>query len=142
MQDDATARPDGIRPDGLTEAEAAKQRTLKVIVIGLGILIVLAVAGVVAGMTYRAWQIGKPLAGASSPAAKSAGTPAPALLSPPLAADVKLSLPQGSTVKSATLSGTRLVVQHDGPSGTGIIILDLVSGQVVSRVSIETAPAR
>jgi hypothetical protein len=143
MQNDAASHTDEARPDGLTEAEAAKQRTLKAIVIGLGILILLAFAGVVAGMAYRASQIGKPLAGSSPTAgAKGAGQPTPTLLSPPLAADVKLSLPQGSAIKSATLSGTRLVVHHDGPAGTGIVILDLATGQIVSRVTIETAPGR
>ena len=108
MQDQAAARAEDVRPDGrsdgLTEAQAAKQRLLKAIVIGLGVLILLAFAGVAAGMVHRASQIGKPLStggaspGAASAGFKSSGWPAPALLSPPLQPDVKLPLPQGSVV--------------------------------------------
>lgn len=127
-------------PGALSEAELAKQRTLKAIVIGLGILILLAFAGVVVGMAYRASQIGK-----GSPAKGGApgitGPAAPSAASRlALQPELKLSLPQASTVRSATLQGTLLVVHHDGPGGAGIVILDLATGQIVSRLRIEVGP--
>lgn len=132
------------RNDGLTEQEAAKQRLLKGIVIGLGIMILIAFAGVVAGMAYRASQVGKtaPAPGKSgSAAAPSVVLPArPSESEPALRTDVRLALPAGSTVRASSLSGSRLVVVHDGPGGAGIIVLDLTTGQVASRIAIEAAP--
>jgi hypothetical protein len=136
-----------LRPDGLTPAEAATQRKLKAIVLGLGVLIMLALAGVIVGMVYRASQIGKTPNGGSS---GGPGGKPPAMASPvspgqrgapPFLADVKLALPPGSVLKSATLQGTVLVVHHDGPAGAGITLLDLTSGQIVSRITVDV-PAR
>ena len=139
-----------VRDDGLSEAEAAKQRLLRAVVIGLGIMILLAFAAVVAGMAYRASRIGTP-AGASarpattaSPLAGPKGAPTGAAR-PTVAGEavllpqMTLALPAGSVVKSSSLSGTHLVVQYDGPAGAGIAILDLTTGAVVSRVTIEPA---
>ena len=144
MRDEPTKQPDddrrsaapsasaAVRPDGLTEAEAAKQRTMKIVVSVLGLLILLAFAGVIAGMVYRASLIGK-----GSPAApgKLAGLPAAARPVTGLQPDIKLSLGAGQAVKSTTLSGTHLVVHHEGPASGGIVILDLTTGQIVSRVT-------
>lgn len=139
----AIADSGSVRADGLSEAEVAKQRTLKAVVIGLGILILLAFAGVVAGMAYRASQIGK------APATRTISTVAPALSASPttgpvagapvLQPHVQLTLPPGNSVKAASLHGQRLVVHHDGPAGAGITILDLATGEVVSQVKIDAA---
>ena len=152
MQDKATL-PEAddyaaARSDGLTPAEVATQRKLKAIVLGLGVLIMLAFAGVIAGMVYRASQIGKgptakpPLSPAPPMPGTQSGIPVgdqarrPAL---PFMPDIKLKLAPGSTVKSTALHGTSLVVYHEGPAGAGIVILDLTSGQVVSRVTLDVA---
>ena len=139
------------RSDGLTTAEAATQRKLKAIVLGLGVLIMLAFAGVIAGMVYRASQIGKgpnvkPVVGAapsmpSVPPGLSGSNQAQR--SPlPLLPDIKLPLPPGSIIKSTGLHGTALIVHHEGPAGGAITILELTSGQVVSRIVLDTAPGR
>jgi hypothetical protein len=149
MSNEAAPRIDELRPDGLTEAEAAKQRTLKAVVIGLGILILLAFAGVVAGMAYRASQIGKtPALGAMSRTPSTQGPAVSAAASTGLGTaqtllpDVKVSLAPGSVVRSTSLQGSRLVMQHDGPAGHGVTIVDLATGQTVSKVTIEAPPAR
>ena len=51
--------------------------------------------------------------------------------------DVKLGLPRGSEVKSSSLQGNRLLVHHESPAGGGFTIVDLTTGAVVSRVTIE-----
>jgi hypothetical protein len=154
MQDGATLpeadpRAD-VRSDSLTAAEAATQRKLKAVVLGLGVLIMLAFAGVIAGMVFRASQIGKgangktPVSGATavtgSPATGPASgtSPGQGLSAPrPFLPELKLSLPPGSAIKTTSLNGQSLVVHHEGPSGAGITILDLTSGQVISRVVVE-----
>lgn len=137
-----TATPAPERDDGLTEQEAAKQRLLKGIVIGLGVMILIAFAGVVAGMVYRASQVGKAGTVTSKPgAAPAVVLPArPSEPEPALRADIRLALPAGSTVRASSLSGSRLVVVHDGPGGAGIVVLDLTTGQVASRIAVEAGP--
>ena len=137
-----------VRADGLTAAEAATQRKLKAVVLGLGVLIMLAFAGVIAGMVFRASQIGKGANG-KTPAsvAPTAGPATTALLGQgrtplPFLPDLKLTLPTGSAIKSTSLNGQSLVVHHEGPAGAGITILDLTSGQIVSRVVVEPAASK
>ena len=160
MQDKASPRvidtAAQARPDGLTPAEAATQKKLKAIVLGLGLLIMLAFAAVIAGMVFRASQIGK-VSGSLAPGSKvvggAVGGAAPAVSGPPALGGsrsaatpfmpaVKLPLPSGSAIKSANLHGSSLVVQHEGPAGAGITIVDMISGQVVSRVAVEISPGR
>ena len=136
--------------DGLSAAEMARQAKLKAIVIGLGILILLAFAGVIVGMVYRAGQIGNGSHGkamlatpSGSGAARSGAAGADTAVSlAPFQAQIRLSVPPGSAVRAATLSGTRLVVHHEGPAGAGLTILDLTTGQVVSRITIEAERGR
>jgi hypothetical protein len=163
MQDEATlpnADPDaGVRADGLTAAEAATQRKLKAVVLGLGVLIMLAFAGVIAGMVFRASQIGKgpnakapvsgaPVSGVTASGVTSAASPSISPSQPGQRAglsflpELKLALPPGSRIKSTSLNGQSLAVHHEGLSGAGIVILDLTSGQIVSRVVVEPAAAK
>jgi hypothetical protein len=56
----------------------------------------------------------------------------------PVLPEVRLTLPAGSEIRQLSLSGTRLVVGHTQPSGgEAILVLDLASGAVVSRVIVE-----
>ena len=139
-----------VRADGLTVGEVATQRKMKMIVLGLGVLIMLAFAGVIAGMVFRASQIGKgPDAkgavlasgvtpGVSATAAANAAPPGQGPRTPlNFLPDIKLALPPGSAIKSTSLQGVSLVVHHESPAGAGITILDLTTGQVASRVVIE-----
>jgi hypothetical protein len=55
----------------------------------------------------------------------------------PLLPEMHIALPVGADIKTLTLSGSRLVVLHstvDG--GDRILVLDLSTGQVLSRVSV------
>jgi hypothetical protein len=45
-------------------------------------------------------------------------------------------LPPGALVRQTSISGDRLAVQYEAPSGAGIVVLDLASGQIVSRVEL------
>jgi hypothetical protein len=54
---------------------------------------------------------------------------------------VALEIPKGSKVVSVSLSGNRLAVQHEGPDGTDITILDLQTGRrIVDVKPIEALP--
>jgi Family of unknown function (DUF6476) len=66
-------------------------------------------------------------------AAAMASTPQAALLP-----EVRLALPAGAEIKQVSLSGSRLAVTHSQPGANdGVIVLDLATGAVVSRVVLE-----
>lgn len=50
--------------------------------------------------------------------------------------EAAVALPPGHDVKSIGMSGNRLIVHHVGPTGDGVAILDLTTGQVVSRIVV------
>ena len=44
--------------------------------------------------------------------------------------------PAGATVRNLSLSGNRLAVHYDAPSGGGIAIVDLATGRTVQRIEL------
>ncbi|MGQ0671880.1 MAG: hypothetical protein ACT4N2_03220 [Hyphomicrobium sp.] len=112
-------------------------RALKIAVIGMGVLILAGLAAVI-------WRI---VDLASSPASKGTGvhpamtalTDAPSSASPAaLTESIALALPAGAVVRSTSLSGHRLAVHYDAPSGPAVAILDLETGRRLSTVGITT----
>jgi hypothetical protein len=97
--------------------ERRVQRNLKIVVAGLGILILLGLGAVVAGIV-----------GMASGGLKSKSDPA-AAPSSSLPATLDLKLPLGAKIVSVSLSGKRLAVAHEGPAGAGIAIIDIETGQ-------------
>jgi hypothetical protein len=97
--------------------EQRMQRNLKIVVAGLGVLILLGLGAVVAGIV-----------GLASGDPKGKSGPAPAASSS-LPATLDLKLPQGEKIVSVSLSGNRLAVYHEGPAGPGITIIDIQTGQ-------------
>jgi hypothetical protein len=53
---------------------------------------------------------------------------------------IQLMLPAGAHVKSQALSGQWLSVHFDGPSGEGLVIVDLATGRELARVRLATSP--
>lgn len=102
-------------------------RAMKVLVIVLGVLLILGFFTVVARLVYLA-------ARPDSPA--KVGPPAPG-------ANASLELPTGANVRTVTLSGDRLAVHYDAPSGGGIAVIDIASGRTLARIQLHgpTAPA-
>lgn len=123
--------------DAEAQALAARTRLWKAIVIGLGLLILVALAAVAAGMVSRARELGKGPARAAGVAGAIESSSGRAL-NPA----IRLALPEGSHIRSMTLSGDRLVVHYESARGAAIAVLDLATGKVESRVEIVPEPAR
>ena len=71
--------------------------------------------------------------GTQAPSA-TVGNAAPIALKP----EIRLALPAGAEIRSVSATGSHLAVAHSAPGGSDMItILDLASGQVVSRVTVE-----
>jgi hypothetical protein len=121
--DSADRSPDTRPPTPLLSPD--QERWLRIAVITMGVLLVAGIATVIGRVIY--------LASGSGGQAASAGN---------LAATARLALPAGADVRSLSLSGQRLAIHYVAGGVPAIAILDLTTGQVVSRVEIATEPPR
>ena len=112
--------------------ELRLQRNLKILVASLGFLIFAGLGGI-------AWKM-MGLALAKERAA-AAGTSTTAAVMPG-SSDIALDLPKGARVVSTSISGDRLAVHYEGPSGTGITVIDLNTGKRIADVKTQDAVPR
>jgi hypothetical protein len=111
--------------------EQKLQRNLKIVVVGLGVIILLGLGAVIVRV------IG--LAGGK--AGSESGQIAKTLVALPSDGSIAMELPKGARIISVSLSGNRLAVHHDGPSGAGISILDLETGRRIADIkAVEAMP--
>jgi hypothetical protein len=103
-------------------------RRLKIAVAIMSALLVVGVITLVGRVIY--------LVNRGDPAAARTTVPIGATLAP----DVRAMLPAGHEVRAIAFSGRHLAVHHGGPSGDGVLIVDLATGDVSSRVRFERAP--
>ncbi len=106
--------------------EQRLQRNLKIVVGGLAALILLGLGAVAVKV------IG--LASGGAPSAPSSRT-----VSVAPGSTLSLEIPRGARIVSVSLSGSRLAVQHEGPSGAGIAIVDIDTGKRVADVKLMEA---
>ncbi len=98
-------------------------RMLRFAVIAMGVVLVFGFVAVIARIVYLVNR-------------GSETTSAPAAISQPLRDAARLALPAGAAIRNLSLSGSRLAVHYDGPTGSGIVILDLATGVPASRIEI------
>lgn len=113
--------------------ELRLQRNLKILVAGLGLMILAGLAGVA----------GKIMSMGSAPTTgtRAGQTVTAAQLQP--GSEIALELPQGAKVVSTSIAGSRLAVHYESPAGTGIAILDLDTGKRILDVKPrEAVPGR
>ncbi len=123
MTNDATSAPP---EDQLREQRL--QRNLKIVVAVLGFLIL---AGLAAAIVKIVMLANEPKTGS--------GTVTATLQGP--GGEIAVEVPKGARVVSVSLSGNRLAVHHEGPSGTGIAIVDIETGRrVVDVRPLEALP--
>ena len=106
--------------------EQRLQRNLKIVVGGLALLILLGLGAVAIKI------MGLALVGAPS-------TPSSRTVSVTPGSTLSLEIPKGSRIVSVSLSGGRLAVQHEGPGGPGIAIIDIDTGKRVADVKLMEA---
>jgi hypothetical protein len=105
--------------------ERRLQRNLKILVAFLGFLILSGLAAVVLRVLFLASQPQSPPTIASS-----------------VAADPRyLELPTGARVISVSAADERIVVHYEGPSGTGIAVIDLATGRRLFDIEPRPGPA-
>jgi hypothetical protein len=126
----ATGAGDGKMAGEMSEGGV---RALKFAIVAMGVMIVVGLLAVIGRIVYLAGKNPRPPA-ASTVAAGVSGAP--------LSAQISADLPQGATVRSLSLAGDRLAVHYEAPNGGGILVIDLVAGQVASRIGLVPSPPR
>lgn len=115
------SNPDGTpMSDADLMREQRLQRNLKILIAGMGLLILLGLGAVVL----------KIVAGGGPHQASGSAT---SILAPS-GGEIAVELPLGAKVVSVSVSGNRLAVHHESPAGTGIAIIDLDTGRRVADV--------
>jgi hypothetical protein len=102
--------------DPLAAPDARQVRVLKLVVIGLGVLLLIGFGVVIGRIAYLAMQPGRGLSAAGA------------------LQNVNVALPPGAVVRQTTVSGDRLTVQFESPHQTGVVIVNLTTGQIISRI--------
>ena len=96
----------------------------------LGILIVLGVVGLAAGLVYRANKLGDK--GETQPSVPSAAISESAALE-----TLNLPLPRGAKIIQTTLEGSMILIRWaEADSSENIWIVDLNTGRVVRRIDV------
>lgn len=125
-----TTRPEDERIEG-TVFTPRQVGMLKVAVVVMGVMLLAGLAAVIAGMIFQASKVGKKSPDASAvPAAVSAAVPA-------AVAPEALTIPPGGEVVSMSLDGDRLALHVRAGEDAEIVVVDLRTGKVISRVKID-----
>ena len=103
-------------------------RLLKIAVVTMGLMLLAGLGAVIVGMIYQASKVGKTPVSAASPAALESG----------IADAGALTVPEGSKVTTMALDGNRLAVHFTTADGGEIVIVDLTTGRVLSRITLQT----
>lgn len=119
----------------------AQMRKLKAAVIIMGAILLAGFALVIGRLVYL---LNRPPVDA---AADSRGGATVSTAAPTVAASfvpqAQLALPDGAVIRHLSLSGNKLAVHFEAPTGQGIHIFDLVSGRPVQRIDVVPGrPAR
>lgn len=148
MTDDRAAPPSASQPSASQAAgggdifnDPTFLRNMKIAVVVMAVILILGFIAIIARIFYLSSRT-------------PAQPPKTAVTAMPQATDMRpldqsklaergrLDLPPNAVVRSMALSGARLAVQYDAPSGGGIAILDLETGRALSRIEIGNAPGR
>lgn len=105
-----------------TVFNARQARILKIAVIVMGLMLVAGFVALLGAIVYQASRSGE---SASAPAA-----------APPAGETRALAVPAGAEISRIAMDGDRLAVHLSGPSGSEIVVLDMRTGAVLSRVRL------
>lgn len=102
-------------------------RTLKIVVIVLGVLLVLGFALLVAGLYHEATKLGGQAEGPMVEKAAPVAGPGP---------EVSIDVPAGASIERIAVDGGRVVLHIRGPQGEEVVVLDPARGNVVTRLRL------
>ena len=112
--------------DAALMRELRLQRNLKILIAVMTLFIIGGVGAIVARIVIGTSRQSAPVTAVSR-------------LGAPGSTATTLELPNGAKVVSVSLSGNRLAVHYEGPSGSGIAVLDLDTGARIADVTTRQA---
>ena len=119
----------------MSEQVDQKQRALKIIVIGLGILIVICLGVIVAGMAMQAAKLDKKKAAEEQIDEPRAASPGKSL------GELDIAIPHGASVVAVTGGGRELQVLLETTDGRAVMLVDRNTGKVLGTLRFVPAPA-
>lgn len=122
------------QPDAATQGTLGPGgvRALKIAIAAMGVMIALGLIAVLGRIfVLAAGPSGPGVAATSANGRRAAITPA-----------LRAELPAGASVRTMALGGDRLALHYDAPSGGGVLIVDVATGAVISRIELVPAPPR
>lgn len=129
---DAAASVPGTPAGGDIFNDPVFLKNLKIAVVVMALILIFGFIAIIARIFYLSSRTpAKPAVEATT--ATAPGLPSAAAA---LAPNPRLDLPKDAVVRAVSLSGNRIAVQFEAPSGSGIAILDLESGRTLSRIGI------
>ena len=124
MQRPANDRP-GPAPDIPPMYTPSQLRLLRIAVIVMGVILLLGFATVIGRIVYLLNAAPKPPPAASSTASEISASE----ISASVATSAPIELPRGAIIRHVAISGNRLAIHYEAPSGAGIRIFDLAAPQ-------------
>jgi uncharacterized iron-regulated membrane protein len=135
---------DGFKP-GLLASVPLNDGQVKGLKIAVTIMTGILVLGVLTLFGRIIYLVARPSPQAAAQIQAQAATQAAASTVTPSrapASAITVPLPLGAVVRHSSLSGERLVLHYDSPTGSGIVIVDTVSGQIISRVELQPGASK
>ena len=109
-----------------TVFNARQVRTLKIVVIAMGVLLLGGFAFVISAIVYQATRMGE-----------SESVASPARTMGNQSGELRLDAPSGTTIQGVTLDGKRMAVHLTGPNGAEIAVIDVDKGRVIARIRLQ-----
>ncbi|MFM9940753.1 MAG: DUF6476 family protein [Hyphomicrobiaceae bacterium] len=125
--DPATRASTGTESQAKGPLTEGQLRALKFAVYGMGVLLILGFLVIVGRIIYLIAQA-------------PATPPPPDAVTAAIKSEAKLALPAGANIRHLSMTGNRLAIHYDAPGGSAIVIFDLGSGTIVSRIAITPGP--
>lgn len=115
---------DPAEPASAGEADPRQVRVLKTVVIVLGLFLLVGFAAVIVRIAYLASQPDRGTTAARLPRS------------------VNVTLPAGAVVRSSLATGDRLTIEFESPQKSGFLIVNLTTGDILSRIELQPEPPR
>ena len=101
-------------------------RALRIAVIAMAALIVMGLIALIGRIIYIVARPGPQIASQSAT----------------IAPEIRAALPADAHVRNIALQGDRMAIHYDAPTGSGIVIVDLGTGRISSRILLVAEPPK
>jgi uncharacterized iron-regulated membrane protein len=125
---------DEAAPQGVLASVPLNERQVKGLQVAVTIMTGILIVGLLTLFGRIIYLAARPSATSTALAVAAPGrTPAAAMTVP---------LPVGAVLQQVSLSGERMALHYAGAAGSGILLIDTISGQIISRIAVKPEPPK